>query len=56
MYPTGSRLRRAWELRANGTVYDSCYVALAESLACTLLTADARLARAPGLSCPVKVP
>ncbi len=56
VYPTGLLLRRAWELRENVTAYDSCYVALAESLACTLLTADARLAQAPGLSCPVEVP
>ncbi len=37
------------------TPYDAVYVALAETLACTLVTADARLARAPGPTCPVEV-
>lgn len=46
---------RAWELRANLSAYDALYVALAEQLGATLLTADARVARAPGLKCPVEV-
>ena len=46
---------RTWELRANLTAYDACYVALAERLGCALVTADARIARAPGLRCPVDV-
>jgi predicted nucleic acid-binding protein len=46
---------RIWELRANLTAYDASYVALAEALACELVTADARLARAPGPTCPVTV-
>lgn len=46
---------RAWELRANLSAYDALYVALAEQLGATLLTADARAARAPGLNCPVEV-
>jgi len=48
-------LERVWELRENLTAYDASYVALAESLGCALLTADARLGRAPGLRCPVTV-
>ena len=40
VYPTAPLLRRAWELRGNVTAYDACYVALAEGLECTLLTAD----------------
>lgn len=48
-------LRRVWELRDNVTAYDATYVALAEALDCTLLTADARLARAPGPKCPITV-
>jgi len=40
-------IARAWELRANLTVYDAAYVALAELLGCPLLTCDAALARAP---------
>lgn len=46
---------RAWELRSNLTVYDALYVALAERLGATLLTADARAARAPDLQCSVEV-
>lgn len=46
-------LARCWELRENLTVYDAAYVALAELLEVVLLTADARLARAPGLRCQV---
>jgi predicted nucleic acid-binding protein len=48
-------LARCWELRDNVTVYDAAYVALAELLGTVLVTADARLARAPGLHCPVEV-
>ncbi len=54
-FPALPLLRRAYELRANLTAYDAAYVALAEALDCALLTGDARLARAPGLSCPVEV-
>jgi predicted nucleic acid-binding protein len=46
-------LERVWELREHLSAYDATYVALAESLDCALLTADARLGRAPGLHCPV---
>ncbi len=35
-------LARCWELRANLTVYDAAYVALAELLEAVLVTADAR--------------
>lgn len=48
-------LSRVWELRDNLTAYDATYVALAESLACDLVTADARLAQAPGPTCPITV-
>jgi predicted nucleic acid-binding protein len=54
-YATGGLLRRAYQLRANVTAYDAAYVALAEGLGCDLVTADARLARAPGLACVVRV-
>ncbi|MDY7103246.1 MAG: hypothetical protein S0880_18845 [Actinomycetota bacterium] len=36
------------ELRANLTAYGACYVALAEALACPLLTADRQISGAPG--------
>jgi predicted nucleic acid-binding protein len=54
-YPHLPFVRRSWELRDNLTAYDAVYVALAETLFCTLVTADARLARAPGVGCPVEV-
>lgn len=54
-FPALPLMRRAYELRANVTAYDAAYVALAEVLRCPLLTADARLARVPGLNCEVNV-
>jgi predicted nucleic acid-binding protein len=56
VYPTAPLLRRGWALRDNLTAYDACYAALAELLGCTLVTADARLARAPAICCAVEVP
>lgn len=46
---------RAWELRENLTTYDAGYVALAERLDASLVTADRRLAGAPGVHCPIEV-
>ena len=46
-------MARIWELRDNLTLYDAAYVALAEALEARLLTADRRLARAPGVRCEV---
>jgi predicted nucleic acid-binding protein len=52
-------LARCWQLRDNLrdnlTVYDAAYVALAEAMHATLLTADRRLARAPGPQCPIEI-
>ena len=48
-------MRRCWELRHTLTVYDAVYVALAETLDCTLVTADGRVAGANDLRCPVEV-
>lgn len=48
-------LGRVWELRANLTAYDATYVALAETIGCELLTADRRLAGAPGPVCRIVV-
>jgi predicted nucleic acid-binding protein len=48
-------LTRCWELRENLTVYDAAYVALAEMLGLILLTADARISRAPAVGCPIEV-
>lgn len=52
-YPFEPFLDRVWELRDNLSVYDGWYVALAESLDTSLVTADRRLARASGPRCPV---
>jgi predicted nucleic acid-binding protein len=54
-YPTAPLMRRVFELRANVTAYDACYVALAEGLRSTLVTADARLAAAPTIRCDVEL-
>lgn len=51
VYPTAPLLKRCWELRGNVTAYDACYVSLAEAIDATLVTADARLAKAPGSRC-----
>lgn len=53
--PTLRLMPRAFELRANVSVYDACYVALAELLGYELVTVDGRLAAAPGPRCPIRV-
>ena len=55
VFPSAPLLRRAWALRDNVTAYDASYVALAEALDCPLLTADTRLANAPGPTCAVEL-
>jgi predicted nucleic acid-binding protein len=45
----------AWKLRHNLSFYDALYVALAARLGAPLLTADARLSRAPDLPCAVEL-
>ncbi len=52
-YPVFALLDRVWQLRENLSACNASYVALAELLDCTLLTADARLSRAPGIRCPI---
>jgi len=44
---TFAMLDRVWELRDHLTAYDAAYVALAEAIDCPLVTADARISRAP---------
>jgi predicted nucleic acid-binding protein len=46
----------AWRRREAMTVADALYVALAEHLGATLVTADIRLAGAPSLGVPTIVP
>lgn len=54
-YPALPLLARVYGLRANVSAYDAVYVALAEHLGCDLLTADRRLAAAPGTRCTITV-
>lgn len=54
-YPVFPFLERVWELRDSVSAYDASYIALAELLGCSLLTADSRLGGAPGIRCPVIV-
>lgn len=54
-YPVLPFMPRVYELRANLSAYDATYAALAEQLGCPLLTADARLAAAPGPKCVITV-
>jgi predicted nucleic acid-binding protein len=53
--PVHGLLGRIWQLRNNLSIYDASYVAVAESLGCTLATSDVRLANAPGPTCPITV-
>ncbi len=48
-------LERCWELRANLTVYDAAYLALAELLDAALVTAEHRISNAPGTRCAIEV-
>lgn len=55
-YPhAGPLAELAWTRRANLSFYDALYVALAVRLGAPLVTADARLSRAPDLGCQVEV-
>ncbi|HEV2088447.1 MAG TPA: type II toxin-antitoxin system VapC family toxin [Cryptosporangiaceae bacterium] len=53
--PHAPLLRRVWELRDNVTPYDASYAAAAELFGVVLVTADAKLAAAPGIRCRVEV-
>jgi predicted nucleic acid-binding protein len=53
-YPFEPFARRVWHLRDALTVYDAWYVALAELLGTELVTADKRIADAPGPKCPIR--
>jgi predicted nucleic acid-binding protein len=45
-YPHYPHFERIWQIRANFSAYDACYVALAELLDAPLITLDARMSRA----------
>lgn len=48
-------LDRIWQLCENLSNYDATYVAVAEALEVPLVTADGRVARAPGPRCTITV-
>ena len=52
-FPLPPLLLGAWALRANVALRDALYVALARRLGATLVTGDARLARAPEMGVAV---
>lgn len=54
-FPHAPFLPRIWQLRQNLTAYDAAYVALAETLGCTLLTRDQALAKSPIHTASVEV-
>jgi predicted nucleic acid-binding protein len=54
-YPCAPLLAAAWALRDNIAVRDALYVALAQRLNAPLVTADTRLARAPGSALGISV-
>ncbi|OFW65730.1 MAG: hypothetical protein A2Z12_09500 [Actinobacteria bacterium RBG_16_68_21] len=54
-YPHAGLLQRAFEFRANLSVYDGLYLALAEALEAPLLTGDAALSGVPGAKATVEV-
>jgi predicted nucleic acid-binding protein len=47
---------RSWQLRMNLSIYDACYVSLAELLEAPLVTLDSRMAGAPGTRCMIWTP
>ena len=55
LWPHAVLTDRIWSLGANLSAYDAAYVALAERLGAVLLTADARITGAPGITCPIEV-
>ena len=55
LWPHEAVADRAWELGGALTAYDASYVALAELVGADLVTADRRLAAAPGVRCRIVV-
>jgi predicted nucleic acid-binding protein len=56
LWPYELLASRAWRLRENLSIYDAAYVAVAEATSAILVTLDRRIARAPGVQCPVATP
>jgi predicted nucleic acid-binding protein len=55
LWPFETLASSVWRNGHTMSSYDAAYVALAELIDCPLVTCDARLARAPGITCPVEV-
>jgi predicted nucleic acid-binding protein len=53
--PHGPLVARCWQLKDNLTIYDAAYVALAELLEASLVTADSRIRSASGPRCPIEL-
>ena len=56
LWPYAALAERTWQLRADVTVYDAAYVALAELLGAPVVTLDAGLGRSAGPRCPILTP
>ena len=56
LFPYATVADRAWALRENLTIYDACYVALAELLDADMATLDSKMARSPGPQCAFLLP
>lgn len=56
LFPFAPFAERIWALRDNLTSYDAWHVALAEALACPLVTLDRKLSRATGPTCEIITP
>ena len=54
-WPHEELLERVWQLRHNLTPYDAAYVALAERLNATLVTADRAHLAAPAVRCDIRM-
>ena len=55
LWPWEVLASRVWQLGANLSSYDAAYVALAETTRSTLLTRDARIAKAPDVHCTIEL-
>jgi predicted nucleic acid-binding protein len=54
-FPHAGLVERMWQLGGSITAYDAAYVALGEALAAPLLTCDAKLSRAQGHECEIRL-
>ena len=55
-YPHLPFLDRIWALKDNFSAYDAAYIALAEALGAPMISADRRLANAPGTTVHIELP